>query len=84
LPPSSSCNTTTTITEQAYAQLTDHRIRTEVENALLFGAGKPEVSKKRPAVLTHTTKPTLDCTLTFHGESSTTGLRALGSAADSA
>jgi hypothetical protein len=70
----------TTITEQAYAQLTDQRIRTEVENALSIGAGKPEVSKKMPAVLTHATKPTLDRTLTFHGGSSTTGLHALGSA----
>jgi hypothetical protein len=45
----------TTITEQAYAQLTDHRIRTEVEEALSTGESQGAASKKTAVVLTVST-----------------------------
>jgi hypothetical protein len=62
----------TTIAEQAYAQLTDHRIRTEVENALSMDEVKTVASAKlgaevsRPvaeqprAILTFASSTTLD------------------------
>src|SRR5437588_7093738 len=74
----------TTITEQAYAQLTDHRIRTEVENALstdevrTVASGRPgaEVSKtvsEQPrAVLTVAPRSTLNGKLILRQGSRTT------------
>jgi integrase len=47
----------TTITEQAYAQLTDHRIRAEVEQALSTGQRKA-VARKTAVALTVSTNST--------------------------
>jgi hypothetical protein len=66
---------TTTITEQAYAQLTDHRIRAEVEDDLSTDQRKPLAPDKTTAVLTLPTKSTLDRTLRLHGGSKTTGAK---------
>ena len=74
----------TTITEQAYAQLTDHRIRTEVENALSTGevktvaSDKPDAEPNRPgsgqprAVLTVARSSTLNGKLILRQGSRTT------------
>ena len=47
----------TTITEQAYAQLTDHRIRAEVEEALHTKTAAAVVSKQSPVTLTIASYP---------------------------
>jgi integrase len=48
----------TTITEQAYAQLTDHRIRAEVEEALSTGRQKAEARKTTFALTVATNSAT--------------------------
>jgi len=61
----------TTITEQAYAQLTDHRIRTEVEEALSKGRQKAE-ARKTTVALTVSTNSTTNGKLILREGSRTT------------
>jgi Phage integrase family len=62
----------TTITEQAYAQLTDHRIRTEVEEALHTETAAAAVSKQSPFTLTIASHPPSNIKLTLAKGSRTT------------
>jgi len=55
----------TTITEQAYAQLTDHRIRAEVEEALHVEIPAAVVSNQSPVTLTITSHPPSNSKLTL-------------------
>jgi hypothetical protein len=61
----------TTITEQAYAQLTDHRIRTEVKEALSTGRQKAE-ARKTTVALTVATNSTTNGKLVLREGSRTT------------
>jgi hypothetical protein len=62
----------TTITEQAYAQLTDHRIRAEVEEALHTEAAAAVVSNPSPVTLTIASHPPSNSKLTLAKGSRTT------------
>jgi len=62
----------TTITEQAYAQLTDHRIRAEVEEALSTGQRKAAAQEQTAVVLTVSTNSTTNGKLILREGSRTT------------